>query len=143
MVDAPITAHPTGEAAVFLPEKLLARAASMLGRERGTIPKCCVLDFDGELVPVALDRFGAQPCAAWPCFHTTLLRIESEGVEMGLIGGTVGAPFAVLVAEQLIACGCRHIIGYSSAGAIADGLPLPCLLHLFLLFGLKMSWLNP
>jgi uridine phosphorylase len=47
-------------------------------------------------------------------------------MEMGLIGGTVGAPFAVLVAEQLIACGCRHIIGYSSSGAISDRLDLPC-----------------
>jgi uridine phosphorylase len=46
---------------------------------------------------------------------------------MGLIAGTVGAPFAVLVAEQLIACGCRHIIGYSSSGAVADWLQLPCL----------------
>ncbi|MFC1805699.1 nucleoside phosphorylase [Planctomycetota bacterium] len=123
----PIIDHPTDEAAVFLPENLLERAASMLRRERGTIPSCCVLDFDGELVPVARDRFGAAPCAAWPCFHTTLLRIECEGLETGLIGGTVGAPFAALVSEQLIACGCRHIIGYSSAGAIADGLPLPCL----------------
>ncbi len=46
---------------------------------------------------------------------------------MGLIGGTVGAPFAVLVSEQLLALGCRHIIGYSSAGAIGKGISFPCL----------------
>ncbi len=46
---------------------------------------------------------------------------------MGLIAGTVGAPFAVLVSEQLIACGCQHIIGYRSSGAVASGLSLPCL----------------
>ncbi len=39
----------------------------------------------------------------------------------------MGAPFAVLIAEQLIASGCRHIIGYSSSGAISDRLALPCL----------------
>ncbi len=123
----PILDHPTGDRAVFLPENLLARAAAMSGRQRSTIPRCCLLDFDGELVPVARERFGAKPSAAWPCFHTKLLIIEADGIEMGLIGGTVGAPFAVLVAEQLIASGCRHIIGYSSAGAVAADLSLPCL----------------
>ncbi len=123
----PIIDHPIEEASVFLPENLLVRAAAMQGREQGPIPRCCVLDFDGELAPVALRDFGAQACPEWPCFHTTLLQLEVDGFEMGLIGGTVGAPFAVLVAEQLIASGCRHIIGYSSAGAVAEWLRLPCL----------------
>ena len=112
---------------MFLPDNLLDRAATMLGKDRGSVPRCCVLDADAELIPVAMKRFGAAPCAAWPCFHTTLVRLEQDGLAMGLIGGTIGAPFAVLVAEQLIACGCRHIIAYSSAGAIAEGLSLPCL----------------
>ncbi len=125
--DVPIVAHPTSEQSVFLPGNLLERAASMMDKDCGGLPRCCLLDFDGELVPVAEDRFGATPCPVWPCFHTTLLRVEREGMEMGLIGGTVGAPFAVLVAEQLIASGCRHIIGYSSSGAISTRLALPCL----------------
>ncbi|NOY79833.1 MAG: nucleoside phosphorylase [Kiritimatiellaeota bacterium] len=123
----PILDHPTADEAVFRPENLLARAAAMSGRQRSTIPRCCLLDFDGELVPVAEERFGAKPSPAWPCFHTKLMIVEDGGVEMGLIGGTVGAPFAVLVAEQLIASGCRHVIGYSSAGAVATDLLLPCL----------------
>jgi uridine phosphorylase len=123
----PLLNHTIDEDAVFLPRNLLERAAAMYGKERGSIPQSCILDFDGELVPVAKERFGATPCAAWACFHTTLLRIEQNGKEIGLIGGTVGAPFAVLVAEQLIASGCRHIVGYSSAGAIAPDLSLPCL----------------
>ena len=97
-----------------------------MGTQQGTVPGCCVLDFDGELIPIARERFGAKPCPVWACFHTTLLRIEHHGLQMGLIGGTVGAPFAVLVAEQLIASGCRHIIGYSSAGAVSNRLALPC-----------------
>jgi nucleoside phosphorylase len=119
--------HPTGEPAVFRPENLLERAAAMMGREQGAIPVCCVLDFDGELADVAREDFRASPCPSWPCFHTTMLCLGRDGFQMGLIPGTVGAPFAVLVAEQLIACGCRHIIGYSSSGAVADWLPLPCL----------------
>ena len=125
--DVPILNHPTTEPAVFRPENLLARASEMMGKERGSLPACCVLDFDGELAAVAVERFAAIPSPVWPCFHTTLLRLERNGFCMGLIAGTVGAPFAVLVAEQLIACGCRHIIGYSSSGAVADWLRLPCL----------------
>lgn len=124
---SPILHHPTDEQAVFLPENLLERAADMQGKARGPVPPCCLLDFDAELVPVARAEFGAQVCEGWSCFHTTLLRIERDGLETGIIGGTVGAPYAVLVAEELIASGCRHIIAYSSAGAIADWLRPPCL----------------
>ncbi len=123
----PILGHPTGEPAVFRPENLLKRAATMMGKDQGTIPACCVLDFDGELAAVARDDFRATPCPTWPCFHTTMLCLGRDGFKMGLIPGTVGAPFAVLVAEQLIACGCKHIVGYSSSGAVADWLRLPCL----------------
>lgn len=125
--ELPIVNHATGEPAVFRPENLLQRAAAMMGREQGAIPVCCVLDFDGELAAVAREDYQASPCPAWPCFHTTMLCLGRDGFQMGLIPGTVGAPFAVLVAEQLIACGCRHIIGYSSSGAVADWLRLPCL----------------
>jgi nucleoside phosphorylase len=123
----PIVDHPISQPAVFRPENLLDRAAAMLGREHGNIPPCCVLDFDGELVPAAIERYDAKPCPVWACFHTKLLRLRRGEFEMGLIAGTVGAPFAVLVGEQLIASDCRHIIGYSSSGAVADSLPLPCL----------------
>ena len=123
----PITDHATNEPAVFRQENLLERASSMMDKQDGCLPPCCLLDFDGELVPVARERFGATKCPVWPCFHTVIFRAECDGVEMGLIGGTVGAPFAVLVAEQLIASGCRHIIGYSSSGDISDRLDLPCL----------------
>ena len=125
--DTPILDHSINEASVFLPDNLLSRSATMLGKKRGNIPLCCVLDFDGELLPVAKRFYKAILCESWSCFHTNLFTISSRGIEMGLIGGTVGAPFAVLIAEQLIASGCRHIIGYSSAGAIADNLSLPCL----------------
>ncbi|MCL4370789.1 MAG: nucleoside phosphorylase, partial [Chloroflexi bacterium] len=127
MLETPILDHPTKEISAFLPENLLTRAAVMLGKQWGPIPRCCVLDFDAELAPVAIGRFGATVHDRWPCFHTTLLRIQVDGFEMGLIAGTVGAPFAVLIAEQLIASGCRHVVGYSSAGAVSDRLRLPCL----------------
>ncbi len=123
----PILDHPTAEPGVFRPENLLNRAAAMMGKEYRNIPACCLLDFDGELAAIAREDFQAVPCPTWPCFHTTMLCLERGSFQMGLIPGTVGAPFAILVAEQLIAYGCRHIIGYSSSGAVADWLRLPCL----------------
>jgi len=121
----PLLAHPTEEPSVFLPENLLSQASSMKGGSRSKIPTCCLLDFDGELVAVAREYFAASTSPDWPCFHTSLLILEQDGFEMGLIGGTVGASFAVLVCEQLIACGCRHLIGYSSAGSIGTQMSPP------------------
>jgi len=101
----PLLDHATDDPSIFVPENLLERAASMKGQRPASIPSCCLLDFDGELIQVVKDRFGAVACSDWPCFHTTLLMIERGGFAMDLIGGTVGEPFAVLVSEQLIASG--------------------------------------
>ena len=60
---SPILEHPVDEPAVFRPEKLLQRAATMMGKEQGTIPACCILDFDGELVAAAREIFR---CSAMP-----------------------------------------------------------------------------
>ena len=35
-----------------------------------------------------------------------------------MIGGAVGAPFAVLVAEELFASGCRQLISITSSGQL-------------------------
>jgi uridine phosphorylase len=40
-------------------------------------------------------------------------------VEYGIVGFAVGAAFAVLVAEELFASGCKLLIGITSAGQIA------------------------
>jgi uridine phosphorylase len=45
------------------------------------------------------------------------------GREVGIVGCAVGAPFAVLVAEQMVASGARGIISLTSAGRIAIDLP--------------------
>jgi len=44
---------------------------------------------------------------------------------MGMVGGAVGASFAVLVAEELFASGCECIISMTSAGQIAANLEPP------------------
>jgi uridine phosphorylase len=47
------------------------------------------------------------------------------GITFGIIGRVVGAPFAVLVAEELFASGCRLLISITSAGQVAPLAPLP------------------
>lgn len=122
---SPLLDHDTAEPPVFLPGNLLEAARRRKGLPRMKAPAGCLLDFDGELVDhlVAAGRAVAEP--AWPCFHTRLFRWRANGAEYGVIGGTVGAPFAVLVAEELFALGCEALVSISSAGLIAAGLSPP------------------
>jgi uridine phosphorylase len=46
-------------------------------------------------------------------------------VSYGIVGGAVGAPFAVLVAEEMFASGCEFLISVTSAGQISPAGPPP------------------
>jgi uridine phosphorylase len=48
-----------------------------------------------------------------------------DELEFGLLGCAVGAPFAVLVAEELFASGCRLLISITSAGQLVELRPPP------------------
>src|SRR3990170_4561883 len=115
---SPLLDHDPGEPPVFRPGNLLEAARRRKRFPRMKAPAGCLLDFDGELADhlLATGRAAAEP--AWPCFHTRLLRWRANGDEYGMIGGTVGAPFAVLVAEELFALGCEALVSISSAGLI-------------------------
>jgi uridine phosphorylase len=116
----PIIDHDTAEAPVFEPGNLLDGARRQKRLPDGRVPAGCVLDMDGELVErlVTSGRAAADP--AWPCFHTKLYRWRAGDAEVGVVGGTVGAPFAVLVAEELFASGCEALVTVSSAGLVAS-----------------------
>jgi uridine phosphorylase len=47
------------------------------------------------------------------------------GVSYGIVGGAVGAPFAVLVAEEMFASGCEFLISVTSAGQVSPAGPPP------------------
>ena len=103
---------------VFTPENLLREARRQKGLAIGTVPAICVLDPDGDLVDHlhAINRARRHP--TWACYHTMLDTFMHEGNEYGIIGRVVGAPFAVLVAEELFATGCQFLISITSAGQI-------------------------
>ena len=104
---------------VFRPEALLREARRQRHLPLVAVPEICVLDPDGDVVR-HLKRTGAgRVHEGWACYHTELLAFDIEGVgEVGIIGCAVGAPFAVLVAEQLFASGCRLLVSVTSAGQI-------------------------
>lgn len=55
----------------------------------------------------------------WACYHTDLYRLTHDGIELGIVPSAVGASFAVLIAEQLFASGCRLLISITSSGQLA------------------------
>jgi len=116
----PLLEHEPSEAPVFTAANLLEGARIRKGLPKVIVPAGCLLDFDGELVQHLADTGRAVEDSAWPCFHTRLFRWRAGGAEYGVIGGTIGAPFAVLVAEELFALGCRALVSISSAGLVAE-----------------------
>ena len=111
---------------VFRPEALLREARRQKELPLVSVPPVCVLDPDGDVVR-HLKRTGAgRTHEGWACYHTELVAFDLDGVgEAGIIGCAVGAPFAVLVTEQLFASGCRLLVSVTSAGQITDNGPPP------------------
>jgi uridine phosphorylase len=103
---------------VFIPENLLREARRQRSIPAGKVPAVCVLDPDGDIVENLLARNRAQPNIYWACYHTKMYDFELDQLKLGIIGYTVGAPFAVLVAEELFACGCKLLINVTSSGQI-------------------------
>ena len=120
-----LAAKKYGAASVFRPENLLREARRQRAIPDADVPAVCALDPDGDIVR-ALRRAGASRRAAgWACYHTEMEVTEHAGITIGIVGFAVGAPFAVLVAEQLFVSGCRLLISVTSAGQIVAQGPPP------------------
>ena len=109
----------------FTPESLLREARRQKGLANGVVPAICLLDPDGDLVHRLKTEGRATRDPAWACYHTELHRFVEAGIEFGIVGCAVGAAFAVLIAEELLASGCRLLISMTSAGQIAPLRPPP------------------
>ena len=117
--NAPILGHKHYEApSAFTPENLLREARRQKGLPAGRVPAICVLDPDGDLVDHLRASDRLSPRHSWACYHTRLDTFMHQDMSYGIIGQVVGAPFAVLVAEELFASGCRLLISITSAGQI-------------------------
>lgn len=117
--DSPLwTPKSHEEPSIFTPESLLHQARRQKNLRDTSVPDACVLDPDGDLVRYLLENDQAEQDPTWPGYHTDLYRFEHEGEIYGIIGHAVGAPFAVLVAEQLFASGCEFLVSITSSGQI-------------------------
>src|SRR5438445_10081017 len=110
---------------VFRPAALLREARRQKGLTDVEVPAICILDPDGDMVRRLRKEGRSKPFEGWPCYHTQLDAFELAGQTVGIIGCAVGAPFAVLIAEELFASGCRFLLSLTSAGQITPAGPTP------------------
>jgi uridine phosphorylase len=110
---------------VFTPSALLREARRQKGLGDVQAPSVCILDPDGDLVRRLRLTGASKPFAGWPCYHTELDAFELARHRVGIVGRVVGASFAVLVAEELFASGCRLLVSLTSAGQITPCGPPP------------------
>jgi uridine phosphorylase len=109
----------------FTPGNLLREARRQKGLTESPMPRVCVLDPDGDMARRLRAAGRAHRDPAWACYHTDLYRLTEGELELGIVGCAVGAPFAVLIAEQLFASGCRLLISMTSAGQLIELRPPP------------------
>jgi uridine phosphorylase len=107
------------EPSVFEPAALLRQARRQRRLPDGQAPAVCLLDPDGDVVRHLRGADRSRRLDSWACYHTELDVFQLGSRDVGVVGGAVGAPFAVLVAEQLAASGCELVISVTSAGRLA------------------------
>jgi uridine phosphorylase len=115
----------TAAPSVFLPAALLREARRQKNLPAADVPAICILDPDGDMIRRLRENGEAQLFKPWACYHTQLDTFTLAGETVGMVGCAVGAPFAVLVAEQLFASGCRLLLSITSAGQITPSAAPP------------------
>jgi uridine phosphorylase len=109
----------------FTPENLLREARRQRQSSGASIPPVCILDPDGDMVRRLLAGGEARLEPAWACYHTQLFSFSRGGIDFGIVGCAVGASFAVLIAEEMFASGCKLLISVTSSGQIVPVRPPP------------------
>lgn len=111
---------------LFEPANLLREARRQKNLPNIPVPAVGLLDPDGDIVRHLARTGRGRRHLGWACYHTDMWTVDVNGIEIGVVGMAVGAPFAVLVAEQLAASGSELVISITSAGQITPHGPLPC-----------------
>lgn len=118
--DAPpiLTGKHYDAPSAFTPESLLREARRQRSASVQAVPAVCLLDPDGDVVRRLKAEERARRHDGWACYHTDLYLFEENGLTLGVVGCAVGSSFAVLVAEELFASGCRLLISVTSSGQL-------------------------
>jgi hypothetical protein len=111
----PVLDHKNyNESTVFHPENLLREARRQKNLEQKDIPEVCILDPDGDIVRHLCRTGAAVLVSHWACYHSEMYSFTIAGRTCGIIGCAVGASYAVLIAEQLLASGCKLLMSMTS-----------------------------
>jgi uridine phosphorylase len=117
--DVPLLRHKRyDEPSVFQPANLLREARRQKQLPDLPVPPVCLLDPDGDIVRYLASSGRARRHAGWACYHTDMWVTDAAGTAIGVVGMAVGAPFAVLVAEQLHVSGAELVVSITSAGQL-------------------------
>lgn len=103
---------------VFRPENLMREARRQKGLAAAAVPPLNILDPDGDILRHLVATGQAQRSQTWPCYHSEMYEFERLGTCIGIVGCAVGAPYAVLLAEQMHACGGRLLVNITSSGQL-------------------------
>lgn len=124
-LSSPILSHKHYDLpSVFTVENMLRESRRQKSLPEESVPSICILDPDGDMVAALIASGQAQQETSWACYHTRLYTFKRNEIRYGIIPHVVGASFAVLVAEELFACGCQLLISMTSAGQIVPkGMP--------------------
>lgn len=108
----------------FTPENLLREARRQKRIADFGVPETCILDPDGDIRSL-LARGEARLEPRWACYHTQLYSFSRGGIDFGIVGCAVGASYAVLIAAEMFASGCKLLISVTSSGQIVPIRPPP------------------
>jgi uridine phosphorylase len=124
VTDLPVAGKAYDEPSIFQQENLLREARRQRHLPDVPVPAMCLLDPDGDIVRHLAQTGTGRRHPGWACYHTDMWVTTLPGSaatparEIGVVGRAVGAPFAVLVAEQLHASGARLVASITSAGRL-------------------------
>lgn len=105
---------------VFRPGNLLREARRQRNIPPGDVPAVTLLDPDGDILRYLRGTGAARRSETWACYHSELFVFERLDQPIGIIGCAVGAPYAVLLSEQLFASGARLVVSITSSGQLAQ-----------------------
>jgi uridine phosphorylase len=109
----------------FEPDALIREARRQKCIPVADVPRVCVLDPDGDIVRHLSSSGRTRLVPQWPCYHSRMVEADLNGRSVGIVDCAVGAPYAVLVAEQMFALGCELLLSITSSGQVAPLGPTP------------------
>lgn len=110
------------------PSDYLAWAAQEKGLSVPKVPAACLFAFDPELLQAFEEQFEVKHRTDWPATHSKLYEVRTPATDLSIVVGAVGAPFAAMTMEELIACGATRFVSAGACGVLSPNIASPALI---------------